>query len=87
MSINFNDSINDNLDLIKQLLGNLTPGQKQRAKRVAVKIEEVVSKIQKDHEGDPAGGLGLVFAVMYIAQNMVQNNSVGEDGPRIQLLS
>src|ERR1700742_1616777 len=87
VSINFNDSINDNLDLIKQLLGNLTPGQKQRAKRVAVKIEEVVSKIQKDHEGDPAGGLGLVFAVMYIAQNMVQNNSVGEDGPRIPLLS
>lgn len=83
----FSDSIDENMELIRQLIGNLTPGQKERAKRVAVKIEKVALAIQKDGQGDPAGGLGLVFAVMFIAQNMVRNKSVGEDGPRIQLLS
>lgn len=87
MSVQFNDSIDENLELIRQLLSNCTPGQIHRAKAVAMKIEKVVRAIQKDSKGDAAGGLGLVFAVMFIAQNMVRNNSVGEDGPRIQLLS
>lgn len=87
MSVQFNDSIDANMELIKELLGNCTPGQRERAKRAAVKIEAVVTAIQKDAQGDAANGLGLVFAVMYIAQNMVRNNSVMEDGPRIQLLS
>lgn len=83
----FSDSIDENMETLRQLLGNCTAGQKERAKRIAVKIEKVVLAIQKDSKGDAAGGLGLVFAVMYVAQNMVRNNSVGEDGPRIQLLS
>lgn len=87
MSVRFGDSIDDNLDLIKELLGNCTAGQKERAKRVAVKIEKTVLAIQKDSAKDGASGIGLAFAIMLIAQNLVKNDSVQEDGPRIQLLS
>lgn len=87
MSVRFGDSIDENLDLIKELLGNCTPGQKERAKRTAVTIEKTLLAIQKDSKGDAAGGLGLAFAIMLTAQNLVKNESVQEDGPRIQLLS
>lgn len=82
----FGDSIDGNLETIRELLGNSTPGQKERAKRIAMKIEKVVAGIQKDNQSDGASGLGLAFAIFYIAQNLVQAGSVREDGPRIQLL-
>lgn len=87
MSVQFGDSIEDNMALIRELMGNCTAGQKERAKRIALKIEEVVVAIQKDNQKDGAAGLGLSFAIFYTAQNLVQAGSVTEDGPRIQLLS
>lgn len=81
----FSDSINENLELLQQVLGNATPGQKERAKRVATQISDVVENIRKDGGKDPAAGVGVAFAVMYIAQNMVQGGTVREDGPRIWL--
>lgn len=87
MSVQFGDSIDDNLTLVKELLGNCTQGQKERAKRVAMKIEKAVIAIQKDNQKDGAAGIGLTFAIMLIAQNLVKNDSVQEDGPRIHLLS
>lgn len=87
MTAKFGDSIDSNLDLIKELLGNCTNGQKERAKRVAMRIERTLIAIQKDSAGDPAAGIGLAFAVMLTAQNLVKEDSVVEDGPRIQLLS
>lgn len=83
----FSDSIDGNLELVKELLGNCTQAQKERAKRIAIQIETTVKAIQKDNPKDPAAGLGLAFAVFYISQNMVQNDTIGEDGPRIHLLS
>ena len=87
MSVKFTDSINDNLETIQQLLGNATAAQKERAKRTAIKIENVVHAIQKDDPRDGAVGLGLAFAIFYIAQNLVESGSHREDGPKIQLLS
>lgn len=87
MSVRFGDSIDENMDLLKELLGNCTHAQKERAKRAAVKIEKALLAVQKDGKGDAAIGLGLTFAVMLTAQNLVKNESVQEDGPRIQLLS
>lgn len=83
----FDDSISNNLETIRELLGNSTPAQVDRAKRIAMKIEDVVARIQKDNAKDPAAGLGLAFAMFFISQNLVQGGSVREDGPRIQLLS
>lgn len=83
----FGDSIDENMDLMRELLGNCTHGQKERAKRIAMQIETVVASIQKDNQKDGAAGLGLAFAVMFIAQNLVKEGSIREDGPRIQLLS
>jgi hypothetical protein len=85
--LKFTDSINENLELIGQLLGNATAEQKNRAKKTAIKIENVVHTIQKDNQKDGAVGLGLAFAVFYIAQNLVESGSHREDGPKIQLLS
>lgn len=83
----FGDSISGNLETIRELLGNSTPQQIDRAKRIAMKIEKVVAGIQKDNQRDGAAGLGVAFAMFYISQNLVQAGSVREDGPRIQLLS
>lgn len=88
MSVKFGDSIDANLELMKELLGNCTEHQKERAKRCASKIEDVLLRIQKDNGKDAAAGLGVAFAVMLIAQNLVQEGAVNEDGKgRIHLLS
>lgn len=83
----FSDSIEENMELVQQLIGNLTAGQKERAKRNAERIVGVIDAIRKDNAKDGAAGIGVAFAVFYVAQNLTKGGTVREDGPRIQLLS
>lgn len=83
----FTDSLNENVDSLAALLSGIPPESRQRAKRAAVAIEKVVDALRKDHPRDPVVGLGVAFAVMLIAQRMVESEKSGEDKPLIQLLS
>lgn len=81
----FTDSLNENVETIRELLAGMPATARPRAQRAAVKIEKLVMGITKDNPKDPATGLGVAFAVMLIAQQMVQSQGAGEKS-LIQLL-
>lgn len=84
----FTDSIDGNLETIKELLQNAPERHKGEARAAFRKMEKAVMDITKDAQGSPAIGLGLAFAVFVVAQRLVQSPQQG-DGERrlIQLLS
>lgn len=85
----FTDSIDNNLEILKELLGGIGPAHRERAKRAAVKLENVFTALQRDNPKDPAVALGAAFAIYTLAQRLV---NAGQDGAPaesslIQLLS
>ena len=50
--IEFNDSIENNVEVIAELLRGVPPAQRNKAKRAAVAIENIVTRLQKDHPKD-----------------------------------
>ena len=74
----FTDSIDANLEVIRELLGSIPPSERDRAKRAAVMIERQVTALIKDNQGHPAAGLGMSFAIFMIAQRLVQSPQSGD---------
>lgn len=88
MSLTFTDSIEENVEVLRELLGGCPPGARHRAKRAAVTIEKAFTGLQKDHQSDPAVALGAAFAIYIIAQRLVQaERGTGDGKSMIQLLS
>jgi hypothetical protein len=83
----FTDSIDENIEILRELLGGIPPEARRRAKRAAVEIENVFSGLQKNHPKDPAVALGAAFAVFLLAQRLVEaKEQGGSDKGLIQLL-
>jgi hypothetical protein len=87
--VRFTDDIEHNLGIIRDLLTELSPPMQQKVRAIAGAINDVVVRIQKDNPKDPVAGLGVAYAVHYIAQRMTQATQDGQDtdSPIIQLLS
>lgn len=84
----FTDSIENNLETIRELLTGVPPSERNRAKRAAIQIEKAVNAIMKDNFGSPSVGLGMAFAIYTIAQRLVAQPQEGEkDSGLIKLLS
>jgi len=84
----FNDSIENNVEVIKELLQGVPPSERDRAKRAAVAVEKVITALIKDNQGHPTVGLGMAFAVFTIAQRLTASPQEGDSDKRlIQLLS
>jgi hypothetical protein len=86
----FSDSIDSNIEVLRELLGGLPPQSRGRAARAASKIEKAVVDLQKDNSSDPAVALGVAFAIYVIAQRLVQASGAegnGQPDGLIQLLS
>jgi hypothetical protein len=84
----FNDSIENNIETIRELLQGVPPSERDRAKRAAMLIEKAVQGIMKDNHGNPAVGLGMAFAIYSIAQKLVQTPQEGDKSSGlIQLLT
>jgi hypothetical protein len=81
----FNDSIENNLEVLRELLIGMPPTSRDKAKRAAVAIEKAWNALHKDNPKDPAVALGAAFAVYTLAQRMLEQKSEN-DGPLIQLL-
>lgn len=87
-NIAFSDSIEGNLDLIRELLTGLPAGTRNQAKLAAVTIEKAFRAIQRDAQGNPGAALGTAFAIYTIAQEMVQKSDAsGQQNPIIELLN
>lgn len=89
MGVQFSNDIERNLQIIGDLLTELSPPMRQKVRAIANEIDSLVKRIAKDNPKDPVAGLGVAYAVHYIAQNMTQRHQDGADTntPLIQLLN
>jgi hypothetical protein len=84
----FTDSIEQNIELLRELLAGVPPEARRRAKKAAVTIENVFTGLQKDYPKDPAIALGAAFAVFLLAQRLCDKPEESDsDKGLIQLLS
>lgn len=82
----FTDSIDENVETIRELLGGIRPEDRKRAKKAAVMVENMVVRLQKEYPKDAAVALGAAFAIYMIAQRFVQNQKEQPERGLIQLL-
>lgn len=85
----FNDSIDHNLGIIKELMHGIAPERRQMARKAAVTFENMWTRLQRDYPRDNAVALGAAFAVFTLAERLVQAGKGGdrEQSSMIQLLS
>ncbi len=84
----FTDSINENVETLRELLGGIPPESRRRAKKAAVTLENAFTRLQKDYPKDAAVALGAAFAILILAQRLVEAPKQGDkaEGSLIQLL-
>jgi hypothetical protein len=84
----FTDSIDGNIELLRELIAGLPPGARNRAKRAAVEIEKTVLGLKKEHPHDSAVAAGAAFAIFLFAQRLVESPPQdSKERGLIQLLS
>lgn len=87
-TIGFSGDTEADLNLVRELLDGIPPSARLRAKSAAVQIEKVYTGIAKNHPKDPAVGLGLAFAILYIAHELTSGvPQPGQKKGLIELLS
>jgi hypothetical protein len=74
----FTDSVSENVEILRELLGGLMPEHRRRAKKAAVALENVFNDLKKDYPRDPAVALGAAFAIFIMAQRMVEAPKQGD---------
>jgi hypothetical protein len=77
MSAQFTDSVTGTLEMIRELIQQMPPSSRGRAKRAAVMIENAWEAMRKDHKGDNATALGAAFAIFTLAERLVQPEEAG----------
>jgi hypothetical protein len=82
----FSDNIDQNLVVLRQLLSDIPPEKRKRARQAAAAIEKAVVGIIKLDPKDPVLGLGVTFAIMVIAERLVQQNVHNDAGPGSNLI-
>lgn len=80
------DSINENVATLTDLLRDVPPQARYRARDAAVKIEGVVNKLRQDYPRDPAVALGVAWALAMLLDRMIQQDTAAGPENLIQLL-
>lgn len=82
------DSIEDNLEILGLLFGNMPRSAFERSKAAAKALEREMRRIVADHPRDPATALGLAFAAHQMAKLLVKSKH-GDDASKslIELIS
>lgn len=84
----FTDSVTENVEMLRELLGGIPPESRRRAKGAAVALENTFTAMQKAYPKDPAVALGAAFAIFLLAQRLVEAPKQGDSAEKsmIQLL-
>lgn len=84
----FTDSIDENVETLRELLAGVPAQHRNRAKKAAVALENTFTRLQADHPKDSVIALGAAFAIFKLAQRLVEAPKQGDSDKRlIQLLS
>ena len=83
----FTDSIENNLETIRELLQGIPPSERARARKAAAVVEKAILALQKDNPKSPSVALGTAFALFMLAQRIVSAPKEGDkDKGLIELL-
>ena len=82
----FTDSVDENLETLRVLLAGIPPDARNRAKKAAVSLENVFSRLKQEYPHDPAVALGAAFAVFLMAQRMVEAPKQGDNNEGVGLI-
>jgi hypothetical protein len=87
--VTFTDSIENNLEIIRELLRGLPPETRHQAKLAAAIVERAITDIHRDAQGNRGAALGTAFAVYMFAQQFVaaDQGGDGQGDNLIQLLN
>ena len=87
--VEFSDSLDNNIEVLRELLRGLPEPTRKRAVGAATALENTFTRLQKDYPKDAAVALGAAFAVFVLAERIVQapKQGDGEERGLIQLLS
>jgi hypothetical protein len=83
----FSKDIDENVEILRELIGALPPSQRPFAKRAAVKIEKAFTDLQKDYPKNGAVALGAAFAIYLLGQRIVQQAKESDGKGLIELIS
>ncbi|MFI4971317.1 MAG: hypothetical protein ACHP7H_01445 [Hyphomicrobiales bacterium] len=83
-----NDNISETLSGVQELVRDLPPEAKGRAKFAAVALEHTFQALRSAHPRDPAVALGAAFAIFTIADRLVhiEADSESKGAGLIQLI-
>lgn len=82
--VKFGDSIDNNLELLRELLRGLPPATRNQARLAASTVEKVITDMIKDQQGSMGAALGTAFAIYIFAQRFVENSEGGDgEGNRL----
>ena len=74
MTLTFTGNVEDDLNTVRELISGMPASAQGRARKIAEKIRLIVEEIKKDNSKDPAAGVGLLFALMFTYDAMIQDN-------------
>jgi hypothetical protein len=84
----FTDSIDGNLETIRELMQGVPPSERENAKKAAYMVEKVILNLQRDYPKNSAVALGTAFALFMLAQRIVQAPKASDtDKGMVELLS
>ena len=84
----FTDSIDSNVELLRELIGGIPPARRRQAQKAAAAIEKTWNDLIKDNPKNPSVALGAAFAIYLLAQRLGEApEQGGSDKQMIQLLS
>jgi hypothetical protein len=82
----FGDSIDENLETLRELCSQLPAPMKRRARNASVAIERAIMQLRKDSP-DGATALGVLLAAHVVSQRLIEGQRHGDESSLIQLVS
>jgi hypothetical protein len=73
-----NDNISETLEGVGELIRELPPEARKRARYAAMAFEQLFQKLRTSHPRDPAVALGAAWAVFTLADRLVKIDNEGE---------
>jgi hypothetical protein len=85
----FSDSVDANVELLRELISGLPPERRRQAKKAGMAMEKTWNDLIKDNPKNPAVALGAAFVIYLLAQRLGEapEQGGGQDKQLIQLLS
>jgi hypothetical protein len=74
MALTFSGVVEDDLNTLREIISGMPASAQHRARSIAEKVGKIAEEIKRDNPKDPAAGIGLLFAVLTVADHMTHDS-------------